>query len=398
MFDITIEQKVLMKALEYLEPTVGKNANSLGDNCISMKTTGTGSLEMYTTNTIEFTKLEAIVSAGGNTQEQAPLIDFKRFKAIIGSIPQNEHVSLKANVNDLLINFSLKPTPIKLVGCVNGMLPLPSFQTGVDNISIPKALVEDALNCACGIIVDSTSAPIYNCVRIATNGIGVEVTGLDYSGKRTFVKTGTATNNNTTNNVLIEASKLKKAMKIFEDFYEMEFDMSSNVVMINGADPVPLIQQKAAGMITDIVYYARRINGVYPVNIAQNFVPAPIEFSEINKEEVLNTIARVKAIEDKTISNDTVQFEVVGNAVTISLTSAYGNIEDKIVAENTINNQISSVFKYSHLSDIMKVINGDTFEIGVLPNHPSHYVIKSKGSNDVMFTISGIAGQQNATP
>ena len=398
MFDVTIEQKVLMKALEYLEPTVGKNSNSLGDNCISMRTTGNGSLEMYTTNTIEFTKLEAIVGTGGNTQEQAPLVDFKRFKAIIGSIPQNEHVSLKASVNDLLINFSLKPTPVKLVGCVNGMLPLPSTSTATDLLTIPKSLIEEALNCACGIITDSTSAPIYNCVRIATSGINVEVTGLDFSGKRTFVKTGVATNNNPTGSVLVEASKLKKAMKIYEDFYEMEFNMSNSIVAINGTDPVPQWQQKTVGMITDIVYIARRINGVYPVNIAQNFVPAPIEFSEINKEEVLNAIARVKAIEDKTVSNDTIQFEVVGNTATISLSSAYGNVEDKIVAENTINSQLTGVFKYAHLSDIMKSINGDTFEFGVLPNHPAHYVIKSKGSNDVMFTIAGVVGQQNATP
>ena len=58
MFDITIEQKTLAKALEYLEPTVGKGGNNLGENCISMKTTGNGSIEMYTTNSIEFTKLE----------------------------------------------------------------------------------------------------------------------------------------------------------------------------------------------------------------------------------------------------------------------------------------------------------------------------------------------------
>lgn len=396
MFDVTIEQKVLMKALEYLEPTVGKNANSLGDNCISMKTTGNGSLELYTTNTIEFTKLEAIVSNGGNTQEQAPLVDFKRFKTIINSIPSNEHVSLRANVNDLLINFSLKPTPVKLVGCNNGMLPLPSVSV-TSMMSIPKKLVEEALTCACGIITDSTSAPIYNCIRIATNGIQIEATGLDFSGKRTFVKSGTATNSNPASDVLVEASKLKKVMKIYEDFYEMEFNMSNSVVMVKGADLVPQVNQKAAGMITDIAYYARRINGVYPVNIAQNFVPAPIEFSEINKQEVLNSIARVRAIEDKTVSNDTIQFEVTGNIATISLSSAYGNVEDKIVAENAINIQLASVFKYSHLSDIIKSINGDTFEIGVLPNHPAHYVIREKGSNNVMFTIAGIIGQ-NATP
>ena len=69
MFDITIEQSVLAKALEYLEPTVGKGNSNLGENCISMATTGNNSIEMYTTNSVEFTRLEAIVSFGGNTVE-----------------------------------------------------------------------------------------------------------------------------------------------------------------------------------------------------------------------------------------------------------------------------------------------------------------------------------------
>lgn len=396
MFDITIEQKTLMKALEYLEPTVGKNANNLGDNCVSMRTTGSGSVEMYTTNTLEFTKLEAIVSNGGNTQEQAPLVDFKRFKSIIGSIPSNEHVSLQANVNDLLINFSLKPTPIQLVGCNNGMLPLPTPTFGSNPMIIPKMLMAEALGCACSIITDNASAPLYNCMRIATDGINVEITGLDYLGKRTFAKTGVATSNNAPMDVLIEASKLKKSMKIYEDFAELELNMNQNIIRIDGADIVSQYQQKTGGMITGISYFARRVNGVYPVNIAQNFAPAPTEFSEINKEELLNSIARAKALEDST-SQNTIRFEVTGNNVIVALNSAYGNIEDSITAENSVTKQIASVFKYEHLSDIMKVINTDTFEIGVLPNHPAYYVIKTKGSNDVQFMIAGVVGQ-NATP
>lgn len=396
MFDITIEQKTLMKALEYLEPTVGKNANNLGDNCVSIRTTGNGSVEMYTTNTLEFTKLEAIVSNGGNTQEQAPFIDFKRFKNIIASIPANEHVSLQANVNDLLINFSLKPTPIQLNGCNNGMLPLPTSTFNNPPMVIPKNLMLEALGCACSIITDNASAPLYNCVRIATDGTNVEFTCLDYLGKRTFTKTGTATSNNGQLDVLVEASKLKKSMKIYEDFGELELYMDANIVRIDCTDIVSQHQQKTGGMITDISYFARRVNGVYPVNIAQNFMPAPTEFSEINKEELLNSITRAKALEDSTCQN-TIRFEVTGNNVIVALNSAYGNIEDTITAENSVTKQIASVFKYEHLSDIMKVINTDSFEIGVLPNHPAYYVIKSKGSNDVQFMVAGIVGQ-NATP
>lgn len=396
MFDITIEQSVLAKALEYLEPTVGKGNGNLGENCISMATTGNGSIEMYTTNSIEFTKLEAIVSFGGNTVEQAPYVDFKRFAAIVKTIPANEVISIKANVNDLMINFSLKKTPIKLVGDSNGMIPLPNNQFPSSGVMvIPQALLKDALDNVCSIITDSVSTPIYNCMRIATDQANVEITALDMSGKRTFAQTGLATGSNPTTDILIEASKLKKSFKIFEDYTEIEMSMDNNMIRINGDVPVSGYAQKAKGMITEISYYARRLNGSYPANIRSTFNPLPTEFSEINKEELLNSIFRVKALEDNSTGGN-IGFEVNGNTAVITVSSAYGNLEDNITTENTISSSFKTTFKYASLSDIMKVINANSFEIGVLPNHPSNYVIRAKGSTDVMFTVPGIVS--NATP
>lgn len=397
MFDISIEQRVLMKALEYLEPTVGKNSTGLGDNCVSMKTTGNGSIEMYTTNTVEFTKLEAIVAVGGNTQELAPYVDFKRFKAIISSIPANEVVSLKASVNDILINFSLKKTPIKLVGCNNGMIPLPSNQFPSSTmVTVPKAFIAQAVNNVCSIITDSAATPIYNCMRIFTSGMGVEVTALDMTGKRTFVQSGTATGNNPQQDILLEASKFKKSLKLFEDFNELELYMDQNMVRVDGTDIVSTYYQKTQGMISNISYYARRLTGAFPSNIKSNFSPMPTEFSEFNKEEMANCFTRIKAIEDQT-NGGIIGFEIDGGNAIVTLSSAYGNIEDTIAAENTVSRTFKTMFKHESLSDIMKVIGTDTFEIGVLPNHPTNYVIKSKGSNDVMFTVPGMAGA-SATP
>ena len=396
MFDITIEQSVLAKALEYLEPTVGKGNSNLGENCISMMTTGNGSIKMYTTNSVEFTELEAIVSFGGNTQEQAPYVDFKRFAAIIKSIPANEVVSIKANVNDLMINFALKKTPIKLVGDSNGMIPLPTNQfqsTGA--MTIPKQLLGDALNNVCTIITDSVATPIYNCMRIFTDQTNVEITALDMTGKRTFAQSGLATGMNPTADILIEASKFKKSFKIFEDYTEIEMVMDNNMIRISGDVPVNNYSQKSKGMITDIIYYARRLNGSYPTNIKSTFNPLPTEFSEISKEELLNSLSRVKALEDSSTGGN-IGFEVNGGTAVITTTSAYGNLEDSITAENTISSSFKTTFKYASLSDIMKVINTNSFEIGVLPNHPSNYVIKAKGNVDVMFTIPGIVS--NATP
>jgi len=388
---------VLAKALEYLEPTVGKNAMGLGDNCVSMRTTGNGSIEMYTTNTVEFTKLEAIVAVGGNTQDVAPYVDFKRFKAIVMSIPANEVISLEANVNDLLINFALKKTPITLVGCTNGMIPLPSNQFPSANmITVPKQFIKQAVENVCSIITDNVSAPIYNCMRIFTTAMSVEVTAVDMTSKRTFAQTGTTTNNNPQQDILIEASKLKKSLKLFEDYNEMEFYMDANMVKVDGTDIVPQYSQHANGMISGISYYSRRLNGAFPANIKANFTPMPTEFSEINKEDVANCFARVKAIEDQ-VSGGIVTFEINGSNVGISINSSYGNIEDSITAENAIAKTFRTMFKYENLNDIMKVIGTDTFEIGVLPNHPSNYVIKQKGSDEIMFTISGMAGA-SATP
>ena len=395
MFNISIEQSVLMKALEYLEPTVGKNSNGLGDNCLSMKTTGNGSIEMYTTNTVEFTSLEAIVAVGGNTQDLAPYVDFKRFKSIISSIPSNEIVSLEASVNDLLINFALKKTPIKLVGCTNGMIPLPTNQfPAATMVTIPKDFIAQAINNACTIITDSVSTPIYNCVRIFTSGMNVEVTALDMTHKRTFVQEGTATNNNPQQDILIEASKFKKSLKIFEDFQELELNMDQNMVVVDATDIVHSYYQKTKGMISNIRYYTRRLTGAFPSNIKASYNVMPTEFCEINKEEFLNSLTRIKAIEDQS-NGGIIGFEVNNSTAIITLNSSYGNIEDSINTENTISTSFKTSFKHENLSDITKVIGTDVFQIGVLPNHPTNYVIKSVGASNVMFTVSGMVGPQN---
>ena len=38
--------------------------------------------------------------------------------------------------------------------------------------------------------------------------------------------------------------------------------------------------------------------------------------------------------------------------------------------------------------DILKTIDSDTVEIGMLPNHPANYIIRSTGQDKTMFTVS----------
>lgn len=399
MFDITIEQAYLIKALEYLEPTVGKNANGLGDNCVSIRTTGNGSVTMFTTNTIEFTELEVIVANGGTTQEQAPLVDFKRFKAIVSTIPANEIITLKASVNDMLINFGLKKTPIKLVGCTSGIIPLPNNQFPVDIVSIPKNLIRQALSNVCSVVSDSDASPIYNCMRIFTDKNTVEVTAVDVTDKRTFVHTGLAVCNNPVQEILIEASKLKKSMRLFEDFNEMEFTMDSNMIRVEASDPKAAANQKTKGMVSDIKYYCRRLSGAFPTNIKTSFYPQPKEYVEINKEELSESFMRAKAIEDQT-SSGLVRIELKTGKLTIGMNTTHGAVEDDIDAVNKPATGFASVFKYPNIMDVLKTIDSDTVEIGMLPNHPSNYIIRSTGQDKVMFTVSTMnnAAASRGTP
>jgi len=393
MFEISIEQSVLAKAIEYLEPTVGKNTKGLGDNCISMCTTNHNTVELYTLNTVECTALEAIVSFSSAPNEVAPYVDFKRFKTIILSIPANEIISIKEGINKIDISFGLNKRPVSLVGCNNGMIPRPMAQSSANAncISIPKNLVQRTLTRACAIITDSNSAPIYNCIRFSSHMNNIEATALDISRKRTFVEHGKAVCNNPDDEVLVEASKLKKSMKLFEDYNEIEFTMDCSVIQLKAADPVAQNSMKTKGMIDNIRYFCQRISGNFPNNIGKNFSTLPNEFIELNVDDIYKCFTRIKAIEDKT-SAGVINFDANNNGVIISMNTTCGNVEEEISSVQYTNSLFSVKFKYPDIMDILKVIGTGTFEIGVLPKYPNNYIVRATGQTDVMFTVPIMAG------
>lgn len=402
MFSICIQQDVLMSALNYLEPTVGKNISGFSDNCISIKSNGLGGAELYTTNTIEFTMVEAILSSAGNIPEQCPLVDFKRFKTIISSIPSSEIITIEENTfGELIIKFSLKKTPVVLATSPGAAIPLPTNAFPASGIiTIPKASIKMATDNASTIIHEGGPNPIYTCVRIYTTGNQVEVTALDMMGKRTFVQNFTATNNNRTGDVLVEANKLKRSMKIFENWNELEFNMDANMIMITGVDPISTSSQKTGGMIPSVSYYCRRLTGQFPGNIAANLIPMPTEFIEINSQDMKECLMRVKAIEDSA-SLGTIGFDCTGNNIVITCNSAYGNIEDEIPIERATTQAFKTSFRHQQLNEIIKTLNSENFMIGALPNHPSNFVIKASGDDDTLFTIPAIANPtlpSTATP
>lgn len=392
MFDITIEQKTLMKALEYLSASVGKDTQT-GNNCVFMRSTGNGSMQMYTTNGTEFIGLKTILASGGTTQDTAPYVDYKRLKTIISSIPSTEYITLKTNtgnLNQLDISFALKKAPVQLIGTSTGMIGLPGQQNITSLCQIPTNLMENATNNITTIVTDNASTPIYNCMRIETSALNVEITAVDITGKRTAIVKGSSTvHNGSPAHVLVEASKMKKAFKIFEDYTELEFTMDATNVWITARDIVNSNVQKTKGMIDDIVYCCRRLSGAFPGNISSNLSPYPTEFAEINKQDFLNIITRIKGLSDSS-NSPVVSLQYNTSDIEISYNSVYGKLEESIALENPVNNLYNVSFKYDHLNDIINALEGDTFYIAPLPNYPTNYMVKGSSGNNV-FTITCMA-------
>ena len=395
MFDISIEQQVLATALEFISSTVDKDTG-LGQSCVSMETTGNGSVIMYTGNGNEFTEVEAIVTLGGNTVEKAPYVDFKRLYSIVKTIPKNEVVSIKASVNDLIINFSLKPVPIKLIGVGNGMIPLPSLTNGTSTVAtIPTKVITKAVTSACAILTDTNSKNIFDCICINTSSQNVDITAIDVVTKRTFSYSDVCTNNNPTQKFFLEAQKAKNASKIFVDFLDLDITMDNSVICIEGTTQIPY---PAHDLITMVKYYSARLNGTFPNNIKQNMLPLPNEYAQLSKQDIIDTITRIKAINNGCV-NHVVTLSGTTKSINAMVSSIYGSMEDHIETSNTLSTPIpQNTFNYDSLNDIIKTIQGDVIEIGILPNHTDSLIIKKFGDDSVLYTLPSIIVNTASTP
>ena len=398
MFSIQIAKKDLAEALSYVESTVGNNSQNLGDDCISLTDLGNNILEIYTTNGIEFSKINVVLTSGSSgTQEKMPYVNFKRFKTMIDSIPDNEYVSIKATVNDIEINYGTRKKALKLTGSTNGMIQLPTNING-NTLTINKSIIDKGLAGACSIIKDDGSSSLNNCIRIFTSAFGVEITAVDIKNNRMFVHNGTTTESNN-GEVLIEAQKFKKAFKLFTGFNDLEFECGTNVVRVAGTDIVSSSQ-----MIVEAEYYARTLAGNYPKNVSAMFNNVP-EYCVMNKDELKASLTRINAIEDTTIGSGTMELSIGKNLVNIVKRSQYGTVEDSFNAENEIGYKIKDTFKAKPLAEVLKNFtdNGtygspNTFEFGQSNNNgnsANYYILKETGSTGSMFLITGTTVSSN---
>ena len=398
MFNIQVLKNDLQTALNAISSTVGDNSQNLGDDCISITDTGHSSIEIYTTNSIEFSKATIILASGSSNKiETMPYVNFKRFKQMIESVPDGEYINIKANVNDIEITYGTRKKPLKLTGSVNGIIPLPTVSGG-STITIGKIMMKEALDQACTIIKDDVTNALTNCIRINTNGYDVEITAVDIKYNRMFLYKKQGYSNNT-GSILVEANKLKKAFKLFNDFNDIEFECNNNVIKISGSDPI-----SNNVTIMEAEYYLRVLSGNYPTNVANMFNNVN-EFAVVNKDELKASLIRIDAIEDNTIGSGTMDFSINKNLVNITKTSQYGVVEDSFNTENEISNPIKETFKAKPFAEVLKnfadnAVYGtpNTFEIGQasINGQGQYYVLKETGSQGSMFLITGFGN--NSTP
>lgn len=390
MFEVIILQETLKTALDYLSPTVGKNSLNLGDNCISLESTDTGSCILYTTNTVEATVIE-VVCSNSTQQAMSPNVDFKRFKGIIESIPSNEYITIKEGVNQLLISFSMRKTPIELNANNVGMIGKPTIMNNsqVKMIDFPVNFFNKIITKSSSIIKDSSTVQLMNCIKITVGSPDVTAEAIDVNSKRTFMMTDSFGSCSTKEVFLIEASKMKKSLKLLEDFNDFEIGHDNSSIIIKGGTKLPVSKhQNASNDIINVYYILRQLNGTFP-NVAQYYSQQyqPSEFISVDKNDIINSIARIKAIGDDLSFQNGILIKADKNECSISFNSAHGQLDDPIDVYNGIQGSFNMIFNHKELEDVLNNIETDYVDIGLMNGSSSNFIIKP---NSMISTSSGI--------
>lgn len=380
MFEITILQSSLMAALEYLTPTVGNNNFNLGDDNISLESNNNGSCVLYTTNTIETTEVEVICSNIASVGK-APNVNFKRFKGIIASISKNEYITIKEGTNELLISFSANKKPVIIKESNVQMVAKQGIFTNMpaQMTELPVEFFRQVITKANSIIHYDTKTPITNCVNIVIDNPIITATAIDASSKRTFMMTSDKGLCSTPVTFMVEAAKMVKSLKLLEEYEEFEIGADNNSIIISGLTKVKYPKYDD---IVSVKYCTRQLTGSFPDVMKFYKAPyIPMEYITINKEDVLNTISRIKALGEENSFNNGITITANQDEFAISFASLYGELNDKIDVYKGIQGSFNALFTHTELEDILKSIPSEYVDIGVMNGTTSNFVICGSISN-----------------
>ena len=388
MFNVQILQSTLMMVLNYLEPTVGKNATNMGDDCICMDSTNTGTCKFFTSNMIEFAQLEAIC-ANATTPDRAPYVNFKRLKGIISTIPSTEYVTLAdSGTNELLISWAMKKTPIKLIGNLNGMVTAPAVFSSLPTVmnDLPVQFLRDAATKASNIIQESVANTLMNCIRLQIGNPDVTVEAIDVNSKRTFFMSQQIGNAVVPQTYHLEAAKLAKALKMFEDYPDVELGVDNNITLIRSTSPKPSSCKTID--IIDTMYAIRNLTGNFPA-VSQYYSSTylPMEYIAVNKAELLNSIARIKAVMDNsTTVPPSIVIKVDKGEFNLNYASTYGQIDDMVDTDNSVTTPFGASFNYKNFEEVVKNIPSEFIDIGVMQKTQANFIVRGSNTGNNVYS------------
>lgn len=387
MFNMTIEQKSLMKALSFLEGGIGKSAPYL-----YMNTESAGIVQMFTTDGTQYTTVDMISSSTSSTNEDCPILDFKKFKTIVSTIPESEFVEVKDNGSGSVnISYGIRK-PMKLnglnIGRAQKLSPnLPS----ANEITLPaNKMYSIAKNASIVVDKDNTTV-IYRCMRVEVSGYDINATALDYTNKRIFCQKEQAVVGNRNGVIMIEAPRLAKVISNIEPFFDsIIINQDASIISVEPTD----IKSGLSPWFSSLTYYVRQVAGNFPTTISQMFANAPTEYAEVNSEELEATLGKVKAIHENIvgIQSSAVDIHVHDDLMEVNYASTYGEISDEIALENQMSMDFTCKVNYLGLLDIIKSFGTKTFYISEMPGTAGNYILRNdlSNANCALFGIAGI--------
>ena len=395
MFSMSIEQASLMKALSYLEFAIGKQTPWL-----MMNTESTGIVQMFTTDNNQFAVLNMITSSGQSQHEDCPILDFKKFKAIVSTIPATEFVDVVDNGNGVDISYGIR-RPTKLNG-INAQRPqkVSPIMPSSNEITIPvDAMIKISQNASIIVDNDSSATPIFSCMHVSTDQLNVIASAYDATNKRIFCQTVQSALQNPKQQYLLEAQKVLKVAKTVQPFFDtLVVNKDAALIKIEPID----IKNGQAPWFSSLVYYVRQVVGNYPTTIAKMFKVMPNEFAEVNCDEVMMTLNKVKAIHENIAgaASTAIDLHLYNDLMEINYSSTYGEVADEIALENQVSFDITAKMNYQKLADIVKGLNSKTIYIGEPNGSPGNYIIRNdlSNANTAMFMVAGLSGVNTAPP
>ena len=200
-----------------------------------------------------------------------------------------------------------------------------------------------------------------------------------------------------------------KSLKLFEDFTDFEIGHDNGFIIIRGGNRPATYNRKHQTASNDIIgvwYVLRQLNGVFP-NVAQYYTATyqPTEYITVNKTDIINSIARIKAIGDDISFHTGISIKVDKNDFSVSFSSQYGELNDPIDVFKGIQGSFNMIFNHKEFEEILKNIQADYIDIGLMNGSTGNFIIKGNSTANGAYTgtdkftmISRTGQQQTQTP